>query len=340
MTNAIWVWIAPPATAFLCALAAVWLVERNARSLGLVDLPNARSSHLEPRPRGGGLGILAGVAVAGAVASGAGARWPADCWVLLGGAWLVAIVGLWDDVRPLAIWPRLLVQAIAAAFVVATIGGVERLPLPPPADVALGAVGPLLTIVWIVGVTNFFNFMDGVDGLAGGQAVISFAVLAWALWPEPDAGLALVLLAATAGFLVRNWSPARIFLGDVGSAFLGFLLAGLPLAGAVQARPRLVFLIGLSLTLFLLDPLITLVVRGRRRAAFGASHRDHAYQQFVQPGRPHASAVMVLLAVGLVLALMAATAHERPALAWPAVGVAVTAFAVEWRAAARRRVRT
>jgi Fuc2NAc and GlcNAc transferase len=186
-------------------------------------------------------------------------------------------------------------------------------------------------------VTNFFNFMDGVDGLAAGQGIISLGVLAWALWPQSAAGFTLVVIAATAAFLMRNWSPAKIFLGDVGSAFLGFLLASLPLASQPDTRPQLVFLVAISLTLFLLDPVATLVARGRRRATIGAAHRDHAYQQLVEPGRPHAAAVTALLVAGLGLSLFAGAAYRRPALAWPAAAIALIVFTIEWQVAARRR---
>jgi Fuc2NAc and GlcNAc transferase len=212
-------------------------------------------------------------------------------------------------------------------------------PLPPPLDVPLGPAAGVLTVVWLVGVTNFFNFMDGVDGLAGGQAVISLGVLAWALWPDAAAGVALVVLAGTAAFLIRNWSPARIFLGDVGSAFLGFLLAGLPLASPPGSRPQLVFVAAISLSLFLLDPVATLIARRRRRDVIGKAHRDHAYQQLVEPGAPHAAAVTALLGVGLALTLLAALAYDRPALAWLTVAVALGAFAIEWQVAGRRRRR-
>jgi len=339
VTGADLAWLALAIGAFVSALAGAWLVERNALRLQLVDLPNVRSSHVEPRPRGGGLGILLGVAVVAVATLSGAAEWPNEVWILLGGALLVSVVGLWDDVRKLNVWPRLFAQVLAAGLVVAGIGGVERLPLPPPADIELGLAAPVLTVVWIVGVTNFFNFMDGFDGLAGGQAMISFGALAWALWPDAVAGLALVLLSATFGFLLRNWSPARIFLGDVGSAFLGFLLAGLPLAAARPARPALVFLVAISMTLFLMDPVVTLVARRRRRAAIGASHRDHAYQQLVAPGRPHGAVVSVLLAVGLALTIVAGFAYTRPALGWPAMAIALITFAIEWRVAARRRAR-
>jgi glycosyltransferase WbpL len=330
-------WSVLAGAAFLGSLAGVRLVERHARTLRLVDLPNVRSSHREPRPRGGGLGIIVGVLAAAAVATALGTPWPRDVWTLLAGAGLVALVGLWDDVRSLGVWPRLATQTAAAIFVVAQLGAIERLPLPSPADVPLGLAGAGLVVIWIVGVTNFFNFMDGVDGLAAGQAVISLGVLAWALWPQSAAGLAVGVLAATVAFLTRNWSPAKIFLGDVGSAFLGFLLASLPLAGSPDARPSLVFLLAISMTLFLLDPVATLVLRGRQRARLGASHRDHAYQQLVEPGRPHAAAVSILLIAGLALSVFAGAAYRRPALAWPALGVALIAFAIEWQVAARRR---
>jgi Fuc2NAc and GlcNAc transferase len=337
VTDAATAWLGLAIGAFVGSLAGVRLVERYASTLWLIDLPNVRSSHREPRPRGGGLGIVAAVAIASAMAAIIGLPWSRELKIVLGAAGVVALVGLWDDLRPLTIWPRLAAQTGAATLVVIALGSLERLPLPAPADVPLGLAGGVLVVIWIVGVTNFFNFMDGVDGLAAGQAVISLGVLAWALWPQSAAGLALIVLAATAAFLTRNWSPAKIFLGDVGSAFLGFLLASLPLAGSLDARPQLVLLVAISMTLFLLDPVATLVARGRKRATIGAAHRDHAYQQLVEPGRPHAAAVSVLLVAGLVLSVVAAAAYSRPSLAWPAVGVALVAFAIEWQVASRRR---
>ena len=331
------IWIVTAAVAFVVSFFCVWTIERHARRLRLVDFPNVRSSHREPRPRGGGIGIVAGVMVAlGAVAVG-GATLRPEFWIILGAAFLLAMLGLRDDVRPLGIWPRLLTQMLVAVLVVASLGGFERLPLPPPADVGLGLAGPALGALWLVGVTNFFNFMDGVDGLAAGQSVISIGVLAWALAPDPVAGAAIVILAATVAFLIRNWSPAHIFLGDVGSSFLGFLLAGLPFVAPSGTRPSLVFVVAISLTLFLLDPVATLVARRRRRAVIGAAHRDHAYQQLVEPGGSHAAAVTVLLGVGLTLGLLAVMAYQRPILAWPTVIIAIVAFLVEWQVAARRR---
>ena len=267
MTDPRTTWSLLAAVALVAAYAGVRLVERHARTLGLVDLPNTRSSHVVPRPRGGGLGIIAGVIVSALGAPLAGRALSHDLWIVIAAALAVAVVGLWDDVRGLGVWPRLVVQTIAAAAVVAFVGGVDRLPLPPPADVPLGPLGSFVTVVWIVGVTNFFNFMDGLDGLAAGQAVITLAAFACVVWPADAAGLAIVAAAASFAFLLRNWSPARIFLGDVGSAFLGFLLAALPLAVGGSSRSPLVLLVWISLALFLLDPVATLVSRARRGAS-------------------------------------------------------------------------
>jgi UDP-N-acetylmuramyl pentapeptide phosphotransferase/UDP-N-acetylglucosamine-1-phosphate transferase len=332
-------WIVLASVSFVVSFAVVWLIERHAVRLGLVDLPNVRSSHRTPRPRGGGAGIVLGVAIALAIALAKSIAVSPESWTLLAAALVLALLGLWDDVSTLGVWPRLAVQILAAVVVVGRLGGIDRLPLPPPLDVPLGPAAGVLTVVWLVGVTNFFNFMDGVDGLAGGQAVISLGVLAWALRPDAAAGVALLVLAGTAAFLIRNWSPARIFLGDVGSAFLGFLLAGLPLAAPPGSRPQLVFVAAISLSLFLLDPVATLIARRRRRDGIGKAHREHAYQQLVEPGAPHAGAVTALLGVGLALTLLAALAYDHPALAWLTVAVALAAFAVEWQIAGRRRRR-
>ena len=166
-------------------------------------------------------------------------------------------------------------------------------------------------MIWLVGVTNFFNFMDGLDGLAGGQALITLAVLVWALWPGPGAGVGIFVFAATAAFLCRNWSPARIFLGDAGSNFLGFLLAGLPLAAGAPERSRLVFVAAISLSLFLLDPIATLVARRRRRADRRRTSGTcfSAVRRF---GGPACGGGALPARRGAVLSLLAAWAYQRP----------------------------
>jgi UDP-N-acetylmuramyl pentapeptide phosphotransferase/UDP-N-acetylglucosamine-1-phosphate transferase len=314
-------------------------VERFARVLKLVDKPNQRSSHVQPRPRGGGLGILAGTIAALAATHPFDIHLSSGVFFLLHAALVVAAIGLWDDLQPLSIWSRLLVQGAAAIMVVQQTGGLTTLPLPPPADLVLAPLaGQILTVIWLVGVTNFFNFMDGLDGLAAGQAILTLAAVSAVTWPHTVAVVAIVIAAGSLGFLVRNWSPAKIFLGDVGSSFLGFLMAGLALGGPPSSRSSLLLLIATSLTLFLLDPVVTLYVRFRRGARLGQAHREHAYQRFVARDQPHGAAVIRLLLAVLVLSIVAGTAYRFPLLAWPSLGMAGAVFAIEWRLARTARL--
>ena len=328
-------WLLALLTAFVVSVAIVRVIERRARSFGLLDVPNARSSHVEPRPRGGGIGIICGMAAGLAAVAAAG--WSADTpvWIVLAGSSAVAAVGLLDDLRNVSVLPRLTAQAAIALVVAWGVGGLDRVPLPDPLGVPLGWWAVPLAALWLVAVTNFFNFMDGADGLAAGQAVLSLGLAAWALWPLSAGGVALAGVAATAAFLTRNWAPARIFLGDVGSAWLGFLLAALPLAAPPGDRAELVLLMAISLALFLLDPIVTLAKRTSRGAPIGQAHREHAYQRLFTPGERHATVVSALLAAAAGLSLLAWAVYARPALGWWGVAAAVGIFVVEWRIASR-----
>lgn len=329
--------VAAIALAALIALIVTVKVERWAGRLGLVDVPNARSSHVIVRPRGGGLGVVAG-AFAALLLVGLTQSVDAALLSVVLGATLVAAAGLWDDVAPLAPGARLVVQTTAAGIVVLVSGGLESLPLPPPLDVPLAPLlGVPLAIVWMVGVTNFFNFMDGADGLAGGQAVLTLGSVAFVLWPSTPAVVALAVVAATLAFLTRNWSPARIFLGDVGSGWLGFLMGGLPFTLLPGSREALVLLVAVSLTLFLTDPALTLFVRWSRGVRLTESHREHAYQRLFAPGESHGRVVRLVLAVSAILSLFAVLAWYQPRAAWPVLACAALATLGEWRVAGRRR---
>lgn len=324
------------AASFAVSLAVVLAIERKAAVFGLIDRPNDRSSHVVPRPRGGGIGILCGVAAGLAVAIAADLRLEAPLWAVLGASLIVATAGLWDDLSPLGAAPRLAAQVVAAGLVVWTCGGLARLPLPPPLDVPLGAVGPIVAIVWLVGVTNFFNFMDGADGLAAGQAAITLAAFAHVVADSSVTVVAVLPLAATLAFLVRNWAPAKIFLGDVGSGWLGFLMAALPFARSVESRGQLVLFVATSLVLFLVDPAVTLARRLWRGAPLATSHREHAYQRLFKPDEPHAPVVASILAGAAVASIAAIAGYAYPALAWPAVIIALAVAGIEWWVAAVR----
>lgn len=301
----------------------------------LIDSPNERSSHQRPKPRGGGVSVIVGLAVGSAIVS-SGHMFHRAALLLLMGALVCAAVGLWDDVRGLSVGPRLTAQIAASVWLVSETGPLTHLPLPAPLDIPLGIIGFVFPVVWLVGVTNFFNFMDGIDGLAGGQAIAVCLAVAAAAW-SPDASLlALVLVGALAGFLPFNWWPSRIFLGDVGSLPVGFLLAGLPLLAPVPDRPRAVLATAVSLTLFLLDPVLTLWRRWRRGAPLGQSHREHVYQRLLDPSDPHLAVASALLVAGLGLSAAGWMVYRWPSLGWAGVLLAALMFGVEHHRAQRR----
>lgn len=276
----------------------------------IYDMPNARSSHVRPTPRGGGLGIVVGV-VGGLLLWRSLAQPPwigAALLALLLSALIIAGTGWLDDLRSLG---ALLRFAIHAGAAVAAIWGVSRV-FPQP----LAAFGPnwsawlmaLVAFLWIVGLTNTYNFMDGIDGLAGSQGLV--AGLGWALlgsvtgWPIATA-VGLFIAAGCAGFLLLNWPPASIFMGDVGSGFLGFSFATLTLIAA-SAHLALALAGALLLWPFLFDSIFTFLCRAYRRENVLAAHRSHLYQRLVIAGFSHRQVTLLYVALdltGLALAL-------------------------------------
>ncbi len=269
----------------------------------VIDVPNDRSLHSQPTPRGGGLAIVV-----------------ASCLLLLAAAWLeyipllvaaavigcgllVAAVSLCDDFGSVPQLVRLVVHAIAAAVLVAILGGYSAATIPFLGTIPLGIFGWLLPWLWLIACTNAFNFMDGIDGLAGGFAVV--AGLAWLavgyLGGVTAPGVAgLIIAGSSLGFLPHNWSPARIFLGDVGSAFLGFALAALPLLG--NAEPSLGFAAVLILWPFLFDTGFTLVRRLLNQEPLMDAHRSHLYQRLVLLGWRHATVSLLYMCIGAISA--------------------------------------
>ena len=317
------------AGSFGVSLAVGWLVAEYAPRLGLMDMPNARSLHESSTPRGGGLGIVAGVATGILLLAASGTAPSHQLGVLLLGAAAIATMGLIDDLHPLRVVYRLSVQLLIATSVVVALGGVGRLPLPAPLDVSAGWFASPLTVVWLVTVTNFYNFMDGIDGLAGGQAVASCAGIAIAAWSIGAVYCALILAAATIGFLVLNRPPARIFLGDVGSTSLGFIIAGLPLLAPGGQRPIAVFAVAAGLSLFLLDPVETLLRLARQGHRIGRAHRVHSYQLLASTQDWRGVTAGTLVAAGFVLAVAGGLVYRAPWAAWPVAILGLSAFAVE-----------
>jgi UDP-N-acetylmuramyl pentapeptide phosphotransferase/UDP-N-acetylglucosamine-1-phosphate transferase len=252
------------------------------------DLPNERSLHRAPIPRLGGLGVVLAVVVA---AWCAGPGFHVLAW-LAGG---LALVSLLDDLRDLPAGLRLLVHLGAAAAWVFTV-------LPAPTFV-LG-LALVLLLAWGI---NLYNFMDGANGLAGGMALIGFGSLAAAAWLGGDARLALFCLAVAAaalGFLVFNFDPARIFLGDCGSIPLGFLAGALGLWGWTRGVWD-GFVPALAFAPFLADATLTLARRALRGEKVWHAHREHYYQRLVRMGWSHRRLALGAYALMLCCGLLA-----------------------------------
>jgi UDP-N-acetylmuramyl pentapeptide phosphotransferase/UDP-N-acetylglucosamine-1-phosphate transferase len=257
---------------------------------GIIDTPNARSSHTRVTPRGGGLAI---VAVVVGVAIVIVALRPQELPRVAGAvvpALMIAAVSWLDDVQSLRNRTRFAVHLAAAVAAAVALGPVARVDLGSFGMLRFGPLAWPLTVLWIVGLTNTFNFMDGSDGIAGITAAAVAAGLAAAA-AACGAGAVAVIAAAFAGaslgFLTCNWHPARIFMGDVGSAFCGFLLAVLPMAVRADAVPEVLPVAALALWPFIFDTVFTLVRRLRAGENIFQAHRSHLYQRLVIAGWSH-----------------------------------------------------
>jgi UDP-N-acetylmuramyl pentapeptide phosphotransferase/UDP-N-acetylglucosamine-1-phosphate transferase len=279
----------------------------------ILDRPNERSSHRVPTPRGGGIAVIGSLLVAWIALIRTGSAPPGVFGIVLGAVLLAAVSWL-DDLRGLPPVLRLLAQAAAVAI------GVFVLPGPQNAF-HLAAIG-LLWIWWI----NLFNFMDGIDGLAGSEAAAIGAGLLLFAGVGAGADPALRMLAAAVtgaatGFLVWNWSPARIFLGDVGSVPLGYVLGYLLLDLAVRGHWTIALILPLY---FLADATITLARRLLRGERVWLAHREHFYQQAVHRGLGHAAVARRVIAADLVLIACGWTAENG----WTATALAASAATV------------
>lgn len=263
----------------------------------IYDIPIARSSHTKKTPRGGGAGF---VMVSVAVLLGLLVFYSVSEPVINNVIYLItalsgiSLLGWFDDMGNLLKRVRFTVQIICALTVLLGIGSMVTFYIPLIITVQAGFVGTLLGIVWIAGTTNIYNFMDGVDGIASLQGVVaalSWSAFGWMLGFEMLVIMNLVLVATLFAFLKFNWSPASVFMGDVGSVFLGFWFASMPFLAAAQSSE---IMIGDTLWFgaivvwpFLFDGSFTIVRRYRRGENILDAHRSHLYQRLNIAGYSH-----------------------------------------------------
>ena len=295
--EAVWPAVVAIATGVLCWLGTGVLIPI-LRRRDLLDYPNARSSHHTPTPRGGGIAVTGSVLLTWIALRRTGLVTQNMLGVLVGAGEL-AIVSWIDDRRGLSPGVRLLAHAIAV------MTGIMAL---PAADNPLAAwLGPVLyyavvAVIWIWWL-NLYNFMDGIDGLAASEAaaigagLLLFASVGQGLDPQA-AVLAAAILGAAIGFLIWNWSPARVFLGDVGSVPLGYVTGFLLLDLATRGSWRIALILPLY---FLADATITLFRRLLRGERVWQAHRQHLYQLAARNGLSHAAVVKRVIGANLLL---------------------------------------
>ena len=289
---------------FLVSAGLTWYLSNPASRLSVLDEPNERSLHKIPVPRSGGLAILVGV-LFGLFPLVLQADAPPGLAAVMVGVTLIAIVSFFDDCSGVSPKFRLLVHSVAAVLVLA--GGLmpESFQLPGWQWLWSSAVSVIFTVLFLVWMTNLYNFMDGMDGFAAGMTVFGFSAYALLGWQagEPLFTMASLIVAASAmGFLLFNFPPAKIFMGDVGSSSLGFLGAGFSL----WATTEKIFPIWVGILVFspfIVDATVTLSTRLLAGSRVWEAHRSHYYQRLVRSGWGHRKTVLLeyvlMIAAGL-----------------------------------------
>jgi UDP-N-acetylmuramyl pentapeptide phosphotransferase/UDP-N-acetylglucosamine-1-phosphate transferase len=314
------------AAAFAASALACGQVRRLLLKHRVLDRPVERSVHAVPVPRGAGLALVPILALLWLAAPWVDPEAAALPWPVLAGTVLVALVSWRDDLAGLPALPRLGVQAVAVLLGLLALAGLPPLFqgwLPRPLDLAAGA----LLWLWFL---NLYNFMDGSDAVAGGQALtVGIGIAAIALdqgWLGLTAYQGLALAGVALGFLLWNRPPAKIFLGDVGSIPLGYLIGWLLLWAASRGAWAAALILP---AWFLADTTITLARRALRGAPLLRSHAEHSNQQAIKLGHSHAYVAWLALAANLALMILAVGAERGERLAG-FVGAAATVWLL-WR---------
>ncbi len=285
--------------AVVAALAGTYLMRQYALRREIIDHPNARSSHEVSTPRGGGVAIVA-TFLTGLVFLRVSGQIPQHLFLaLFPSGLMVAAVGFWDDHGHLPARVRLIVHFAVASWALFWLDGVGPLDL-GFACLEWGWLGNVVAVVALVWLLNLYNFMDGIDGIAGTEALfVSLAAMLLGGFSSPVLFSLLGLLGAScAGFLVLNWPPAKIFMGDAGSGFLGFALGAMALA-AENDDALSVWAWVILLGVFIVDATVTLMRRLVRGERVYEPHRSHAYQWVCRRLGSHLRVTLGVLAINV-----------------------------------------
>jgi len=272
-----------------------------------MDIPNNRSSHDTPIPTAGGIAILSTFFLGMFVIYFVADKTMIGKIYFLGFSFssiLVATISLYDDYKERPYYLKLLNQIIAVVIVMTVGIVIHEIRLPWIGVINLEVSGYVITFLWILGLTNAFNFMDGLNGMAGGTAVIAvvfFSAISFSQRSNFTYIVSYTIISGTLGFLVFNFPKARLFMGDVGSTFLGFSLACLAIIAALfDLSHTSLFVMPLLLFHFIYDTFFTFFRRLFRGERVYEAHRSHLYQLFNQLGYGHTFVSMFYFSVGIV----------------------------------------
>ncbi|MBW2574302.1 MAG: undecaprenyl/decaprenyl-phosphate alpha-N-acetylglucosaminyl 1-phosphate transferase [Deltaproteobacteria bacterium] len=287
--------------AFSCVICLIIINRSN-----IMDVPNIRSSHDTPVPTAGGIAILTTFILGMLVIYFVGDKTIIGKKYFLGflfSSILIAAMSLYDDYKERPYYLKLFNQIIAVILVMFVGIVVHEISLPWIGTVNLKGSGYVITFLWIIGLTNAFNFMDGINGMAGGTAVIAaifFSIISFSQGSNFAYIVSYTIISGTLGFLVFNFPKARLFMGDVGSTFLGFSFASLAIIAALYDLSHTsLFVMPLLLFHFIYDTLFTFIRRFIRGKNVFEAHRSHLYQLFNQLGYGHTFVSIFYFTVGI-----------------------------------------
>lgn len=289
-----------PGITFLLSIFLTKRIRELTTSRGVLDLPNERSSHSIPTPRGGGMAF---VLIFAFLLSYCLFAFQEDynIWIALSGSFVLALLGWMDDIEALGVKVRLAVHSIVALWAIFWV----RNSLTDPESLAT-AFACVFFVFWIMWMINLYNFMDGIDGLAGSEALVVLFFAGFIVLARGDVPLALLCLTlacSVGGFLVFNWPPAKIFMGDSGSCFLGYVLAVMAIAS--NGRGTMPFAGWLILlAVFIVDATLTLVRRMMNKERIFRAHRSHIYQKAVIRGYSHKTVTLWITRINVCLGMV------------------------------------
>lgn len=279
---------------FIITIAITYLVRIYAIKKSILDIPNARSSHTISTPRGGGLAIVI-VWIAGLFYLFVKGEIETQLFFAFSAGLLLFVIGLFDDLVDLKPTTRMVTQAVSVGIALYFIGGVQSIDFGFFLfnNVYINTILAFIGLIWFI---NLFNFLDGIDGYASAETIL-ISLAFFFLFQD---NFLLILVFSTLGFLVWNWQPAKIFMGDVGSTFLGFILGLLTLYYS-QEQNISIFTLLIPSALFWFDASLTLFRRWKNGEKLSNAHKKHAYQRIVQSGFSHQKTVLWAIGINLVL---------------------------------------